>query len=635
MIPAILTGVSMLAGSAYASAVQPVRATGGCANINSYYPETGTTGYFMLVASDCKNVTAPDQACPIEGFGDTSVVFRTAGETGIHEGYIAIGSENDEAKNPIICDDSSPSILNGLVETGVSGYSYQPLNISSIPYTALLMWGLPEEASVPVDFYHHYVNGTQQDGLFIGANNVTTWAIKEYSDSGSKLPYWLFRLLGPDSEDPITGAALEEGELVTYIKPNPYYDESEEFNPVYDPGLSYDLIAPSHDTNEAPPLHDLERLADLVFSSEHMLTILNNPRYLAQFREFLLEERPRSLHRLTYYLTARKALKAIDYANGLVRCVVDDAQPKSSTSGLLGQKIGEIAHPALQQRVQEALKVLTDEELPAFITSRCIGITSRVVEERVRGTLPKRFQRTDEEKGLAEVFCLTDPSRRDNPIVFASEEFHRTTQYGMDYVLGRNCRFLQGPKTNANSVRRIKEAIEAGRHHSELFLNYRRDGSPFMNLLQCAPLCDSHGRVRYFIGAQIDVSGLVMDGVQMESLRDLQQQQMRDGVEVTDAPLGIQKDEFRDLSELFSPRELKVTQDIGGSLFQPVTSPALRNSSRTKWSVADGEDSVEPKAKRETSIMTVSSRPTLSIPKDIVYFAVASNSWNTTVLFPL
>lgn len=50
-------------------------------------------------------------------------------------------------------------------------------------------------------------------------------------------------------------------------------------------------------------------------------------------------------------------------------------------------------------------------------------------------------------------------------------EFHRTTQYGMDYVLGRNCRFLQGPKTNPNSVRRIREALKAGRHHSELFLN--------------------------------------------------------------------------------------------------------------------------------------------------------------------
>ncbi|OOF91581.1 hypothetical protein ASPCADRAFT_210941 [Aspergillus carbonarius ITEM 5010] len=217
MIPAILTGLSML-GSAYAATVQPVVAEGGCTNIDSYSPETGSTSPFMLVASGCVNTTASDQACSIEGFGDTSVVFRTAGETGIHEGYIAIGSRNDEAKNPIVCDDDSPSILNGLVETGVSGYSYQPLNITSIPYSAYLMWGLPEEATIPVEFYHHYVDGVQQDGLFIGANNVTTWAIKEWSDSGSKLPYWLFRLLGPNSADPVTGAALEDGEFTTFIK---------------------------------------------------------------------------------------------------------------------------------------------------------------------------------------------------------------------------------------------------------------------------------------------------------------------------------------------------------------------------------------------------------------------------------
>ncbi|GKZ28271.1 hypothetical protein AbraIFM66950_000083 [Aspergillus brasiliensis] len=443
-------------------------------------------------------------------------------------------------------------------------------------------------------------------------------------------------------------------ELPLLHQPNPYYEESDTFNPVSDPGCSYDLIAPLHDTNETAPLHGLERLADLVFSSEHMLTILNNPRYLAQFREFLLEERPRSLQCLTYYLTARKALKAIDYANGLVRCFIDDAPLRS----LSGQEVGDIAHPALQQRVQEALKVLTDEELPAFITSRCIAITSRVVEERVRGTLPMRFQRTDEEKALAEVFCLTDPSRRDNPIVFASEEFHRTTQYGMDYVLGRNCRFLQGPKTNPNSVRRIREALKAGRHHSELFLNYRRDGSPFMNLLQCAPLCDSHGRVRYFIGAQIDVSGLVMDGVQMESLRDLQKQQMEDGMGESEAPIGVQKDDFRDLSELFSPRELKVTQDVGGTLFQPVSSPAFRNSFRTRWSFVDGEDPVETDAirQKDTRVGTamvgvyesvsisnmvygqlltleVSSRPALSISKDIVHFALASDPRDTAIFF--
>lgn len=50
-------------------------------------------------------------------------------------------------------------------------------------------------------------------------------------------------------------------------------------------------------------------------------------------------------------------------------------------------------------------------------------------------------------------------------------EFHRTTQYGMSYVIGRNCRFLQGPRTIRHSVRRLKDAIEAGKEHYEVFLN--------------------------------------------------------------------------------------------------------------------------------------------------------------------
>ncbi|CRL23432.1 Nitrogen fixation negative regulator NifL [Penicillium camemberti] len=307
-------------------------------------------------------------------------------------------------------------------------------------------------------------------------------------------------------------ATANELPLLQQTNPN---EGAPEFNPVSEENGSYDLIAP-YDGGDLP-LYKLERIADIMFSSEHMLTILNNPRYLARFRDFLLEERPRSMSTLTYYLNASKALKAIQYANALVRLSVDVPPPVVQTDG---EAAGVTMNRVLEQRVIDGLLALTAEELPAFITSRCIAITSKIVEERVRGTLPIKFRGTS--NALAEVFCLTDPSRPDNPIIFASHEFHRTTQYGMDYVLGRNCRFLQGPKTNANSVRRLREAIHAGRHHSEMFLNYRRDGSPFMNLLQCAPLCDSHGRVKYFVGAQIDVSGLAMEGASMESLMELQ-----------------------------------------------------------------------------------------------------------------
>lgn len=103
-------------------------------------------------------------------------------------------------------------------------------------------------------------------------------------------------------------------------------------------------------------------------------------------------------------------------------------------------------------------------------------------------------------------------------------EFHRTTQYGPDYVLGRNCRFLQGPKTNAHAVQRIRDAVTQGKEHFETFLNYRRDGLPFMNLLMTVPLLDSMGQIRYFLGAQIDVSGLAKNCSGLESLRKLVEQ---------------------------------------------------------------------------------------------------------------
>ncbi|CAG8908875.1 unnamed protein product [Penicillium egyptiacum] len=340
---------------------------------------------------------------------------------------------------------------------------------------------------------------------------------------------------------------------------------SEHFNPIIEEHeeASFDLVPPYE--GDATPLHTLERQADLMFCSDHMLAILRNPRYFARFREFIAQERPGSLSTLTYYLNASKALKAIQYANALVRSSVD-----VPTSGIetAEHPVGPTVNFALEQRVQAGLDALTAEELPAFITSTYIEITAKLVEERVRETLPDKFQGTAD--ALAEVFCLTDPSRPDNPIIFASEGFHSSTQYGMDYVLGRNCRFLQGPKTNPDSVRRIREAVKAGRHQSELFLNYRRDGSLFMNLLQIAPLCDNRGTLRYFIGAQIDVSRLVMEGARMESLQNIQAQKPKNTE--TGQAIKESKSEFQELSEFLSPSELRNVREHGGNLFEPIAS---------------------------------------------------------------
>lgn len=103
-------------------------------------------------------------------------------------------------------------------------------------------------------------------------------------------------------------------------------------------------------------------------------------------------------------------------------------------------------------------------------------------------------------------FVVTDPSLPDNPIVYASQGFLNLTGYSLDQILGRNCRFLQGPETDPKSVERIRKAIEMGNDMSVCLLNYRVDGTTFWNQFFIAALRDAAGNVTNFVGVQCKVS---------------------------------------------------------------------------------------------------------------------------------
>jgi PAS domain S-box-containing protein len=103
-------------------------------------------------------------------------------------------------------------------------------------------------------------------------------------------------------------------------------------------------------------------------------------------------------------------------------------------------------------------------------------------------------------------FVVTDPSLPDNPIVYASQGFLNLTGYSLDQILGRNCRFLQGPETDPKAVERIRHAIEQGNDLSVCLLNYRVDGTTFWNQFFIAALRDAQGNITNFVGVQCKVS---------------------------------------------------------------------------------------------------------------------------------
>jgi PAS domain S-box-containing protein len=103
-------------------------------------------------------------------------------------------------------------------------------------------------------------------------------------------------------------------------------------------------------------------------------------------------------------------------------------------------------------------------------------------------------------------FVISDPSLPDNPIVYASQGFLALTGYTLEQVLGRNCRFLQGPETDPTVVDRIRQGIEKGEDTTVCLLNYRADGTTFWNQFFIAALRDGDGRIVNFLGVQCKVS---------------------------------------------------------------------------------------------------------------------------------
>ncbi|CBN77970.1 aureochrome 3 [Ectocarpus siliculosus] len=147
---------------------------------------------------------------------------------------------------------------------------------------------------------------------------------------------------------------------------------------------------------------------------------------------------------------------------------------------------------------EEAKELLAETETPTTLISSRPGDATKVLDDPDY-SLVKALQTAQQN------FVITDPTLPDNPIVFASQGFLELTGYTLDQVLGRNCRFLQGPDTDPKAVEKIRKAIEKGMDTSVCLRNYRVDGAMFWNQFFIAALRDSEGTVINYVGVQCKV----------------------------------------------------------------------------------------------------------------------------------
>ncbi len=97
----------------------------------------------------------------------------------------------------------------------------------------------------------------------------------------------------------------------------------------------------------------------------------------------------------------------------------------------------------------------------------------------------------------------------DRPLTYVNQAFLDQTGYTRDEVIGKNCRFLQGKDTDPKSVEFIRQALANFEPIDIEILNYRKDGTPFLNRLKISTVFDKTGKPLAFMGVQSNVTALV------------------------------------------------------------------------------------------------------------------------------
>ncbi|MET3807773.1 PAS domain S-box-containing protein [Nakamurella sp. UYEF19] len=148
----------------------------------------------------------------------------------------------------------------------------------------------------------------------------------------------------------------------------------------------------------------------------------------------------------------------------------------------------------------------------ARAADRSKAVSARISPELLPRTLVSAVEAASVSISIAD--CLSP----DWPLVYVNPAFEKLTGYRSEDIVGRNCRFLQGPNLHSAQATAIKTAVRQGQEIRSVLRNYRLDGTAFWNELHLSAVRNEAGVVTHYIGYQNDISERVERELQLEQL---------------------------------------------------------------------------------------------------------------------
>lgn len=213
-------------------------------------------------------------------------------------------------------------------------------------------------------------------------------------------------------------------------------------------------------------------------------------------------------------------------------------------------------------------KPIQEEELKARVTTHITlrNLNRSLLEQNLRleQEIRKRQQKEDELRlsnqaiaASSNGIVIADAREPDMPIIYINPAFERITGYSAQEIIGRNCRFLQGPDKNQPALNELRSALRGGRDCKVVLSNYRKDGTRFWNELTISPIYDGAGNLTHFVGIQMDITERKQA---QEALREQQEQTEKLLLNILPEPIAERlklepstiADSFEEVSVLFA-----------------------------------------------------------------------------------
>lgn len=136
-----------------------------------------------------------------------------------------------------------------------------------------------------------------------------------------------------------------------------------------------------------------------------------------------------------------------------------------------------------------------------------VGMVENIDAEKTRKRRLRLLQKAVEQAN--ESVLITDAHFADNggpEILYVNPAFTEMTGYEREEVMGRTPSLLQGDETEAWVLERLRRRVEQGKEFEGEAVNYRKDGTPFINHWSLAPVRSGEGGVTHWVAVQRDVT---------------------------------------------------------------------------------------------------------------------------------